>query len=122
MNLYLILEDDSEILLPSTLMVENLVNEANYSLERAPFSKLSVLAGDGLPVAQAMIVRGTTYHASSGAADFWLQNFIDHVDQAVAFKMNDEVIPIHSADLVALPVGLPRVLSVTLRLFPETAI
>jgi hypothetical protein len=65
MDIKLILNDTTDIPLPPTLMVNGLMNEADYELHRAPFSSIQVVAGDGIAKAGPLTIAGKAYFRCS---------------------------------------------------------
>ena len=112
------LHDSSTVTLPDTLIIDSLVTKANYSLERAPYSDSIVIAGDGLPVAEPLTIRGKAYFSTSTAADAWLVSIKASIDNVASITVDTETINLLAADLVAVPTGFPRILSVNIKLYP----
>lgn len=120
----MVLDTDVEVDIPRTLMLDKLVSEADYELHRAPFSSVLVVAGDGLPKPEPLTIEGRVYPGSTVLAAAWIRDFSGYVERVKALRLTDEAssvttIPVHAADLVVLPVGLPRVLKVKIRFFPK---
>lgn len=124
-NLSMLLSNDSVIQIPTTMKLDRLIPEADYEIHRAPFSSALVVSGDGLPKPEPFVVEGMVYPGSTAAATTWIQNFSSYVQSCVALRLTDEsnhttAFPVLGADITILPVGLARVLKVTMRFFPET--
>lgn len=124
LNLSLILDTDAEVQLPRTLKLDKLVQESDYELQRAPFSSVVVLSGDGLPKPEPLVVEGKVYPGSTNLAADWIRDFTGYVERVKALRLTDEAsnvtnIPVYAADIVVLPVGLPRILKVKMRFFPK---
>lgn len=121
MDIKLILNDTTEITLPPTLMVNGLMNEADYELHRAPFSSIQVVAGDGIAKAGPLTIAGKAYFPTTGDAEAWMKNLNEKITDVVAVHVGSLEIPVHAVDFVALPVLLPRTLQVKMRFFPKEA-
>lgn len=112
--------------LPSTLTLETIKYDYNYAEHRAPHSDSVVIAGDGTPLVDKLVIRGTVYTESTQAARDWIYATRDVVYDTVWFETEYEPIDgfpqfwsIDSGELIVVPNLLPRILNVTIRLIPS---
>lgn len=107
------------LILPDTLGYDLLAPELDLSAERAPYSYQVVVAGDGLPKPTPIKIKGKAYFGTANDAQSWLNTLLTVVDEVTGAKLDDNVITVLAADVVAIPTNLPRVLNVTITLYPE---
>ena len=117
----LTLTDTTVITLPETLMAPNLISKADYSIERAPYSNRAVIAGDGLPKAQPLKIKGMAYFSTSAEANTWVKDLRTNIDSIASVDIDGNTFDVWAADLVVVPNRFPRVLNVTMNLYPKVA-
>lgn len=122
----LILSDTTQYALPSTLTLETVKYDYNYQEHRAPHSESVVVAGDGTPLVDKLVIKGTVYTNSSSDAKDWIFATREAIYDTDWFETDYEPVlgtkqkwAIDSGELIVVPNLLPRILNVTIRLIPS---
>jgi hypothetical protein len=113
-----VLSDNSLFDIPRTLMIDRLMAEPDYEVVRSPFSTVMTVAGDGLPKAEPFNISGTAYFADGATATQWIFDLRDALPSIEYLVTNDFAISLSYVDFTVVPTLLPRILNVTMKLYP----
>lgn len=114
--------DSTTLDLPPTLAINRIQADVDYEVHRAPFSTKQILSGDGLPKAEEFTISGTAYFPTNAAANEWIMSLRTKLGSAVQLTVEGWIIFVHAIDLVVVPKLLPRILDVTIRVYPSQVI
>jgi len=107
--------------IPDTVKVTQYKQEPDYEIVRAPFSNILRVANDGLPRPNPIQLSGNVYFNSEPEATAWVFNLKNNMSNVASFYDSGQFnVSVSHFNFSAIPTLIPRVLRLSMNIYPTT--